>query len=435
MKIKIFEAFAGYGSQSMALELLKQDIGFDYEVVGISEIDKNAIKGYYAVRDTDLDTPNTQAYRGYKPKTELLNRYHNFGDISKIDWQKVPDFNLFTYSFPCTDISHAGAQKGFSEKSGTRSSLLWECIKAIRIKRPKYLLLENVKALISAKFAPDFKRWLSLLEQLGYSNFTQVLNAKNYGIPQNRERVFVVSILDGGVFYFPKPVKLKTRLRDFLEPQVDKSFYLAENRIKALINRALIKIDKGSGLIPNFQTENGISGTITTYSGNRDTDTYITDDEHKIKINQLFNLYKRPDKKFSNVQTGRVYGTDGLSPCLTTNGGGDREIKIYEPRIQPIVPHNKPSKAKLICPTITTSSFEENNFVINFGNIRKLTPRECYRLMGVPEYCINRLLNSDIAKTKHYTLAGNSIVIPCLYHIFKSLFTTEIPKNQQLIFF
>ena len=133
-KIRVFEAFAGYGSQSMALHRL----GIDYEVVGISEIDKYAIQAYMAVHG---DTPN-------------------YGDISNIEWESVPDFDLFTYSFPCQDISVVGVQKGLSEGSGTRSSLLWECRKAIESKRPKYLLMENVKALTQNKFRPYLKKWM-----------------------------------------------------------------------------------------------------------------------------------------------------------------------------------------------------------------------------------------------------------------------------------
>lgn len=166
--LRVFEAFSGYGSQSMALRRL----GIDFEVVGISEIDKYAIKAYMAVHG---DTPN-------------------YGDIQKIDWSSVPDFDFLTYSFPCTDISTAGQQKGLAEGSGTRSSLLWECRKAIEAKRPKYLLMENVKNLVSKKFTPYLKEWIRFLEEQGYSNYTKVLNAKDFGVPQNRERVFMVSI-------------------------------------------------------------------------------------------------------------------------------------------------------------------------------------------------------------------------------------------------
>ena len=216
--LRVFEAFAGYGSQSMALQRLKEDNpDFDYEVVGISEIDKFAVKSYVAIHG-DVT---------------------NFGDISKIEWDKVPDFDLFTYSFPCTDISTAGQQKGLAEDSGTRSSLLWECRKTIEAKRPKYLLMENVKALTSNKFMPFFEKWIAELDKFGYKTYWQVLNAKDYGIPQNRERVFAVSILieDGAVqnFEFPKPQKLELCLGDYLESEVDEGFYLDDKRVKDLL--------------------------------------------------------------------------------------------------------------------------------------------------------------------------------------------------------
>lgn len=164
MKLRVFTAFSGYDSQCMALDRA----GIDYELVGWSEIDKYAIASHNAV---------------YPQYTGC-----NYGDISKIDWAQVPDFDLFTYSSPCQDFSAAGLQRGGTKGSGTRSSLLWECERAIAAKRPKYLLFENVAALVSQKFIRLFNEWQLLLERMGYTNFTQVLNAKDYGVPQNRER-------------------------------------------------------------------------------------------------------------------------------------------------------------------------------------------------------------------------------------------------------
>lgn len=140
----------------------------------------------------------------------------------------------------CTDISNTGQQQGFDEGSGTRSSLLWECRKAIVQKRPKYLLMENVKAICSKKFMPLFQKWLQSLEDYGYYTNWAVLNAKNYGIPQNRERCFAVSIrrdlLDPNPqYHFPKPFPLESRLKDILEPKVDERYYLSD---KALGNFA-----------------------------------------------------------------------------------------------------------------------------------------------------------------------------------------------------
>ena len=208
-RLRVFEAFSGYGSQSMAL----RRIGVDYEVVGISEIDKYAIKGYNAVH----------------------GETKNYGDICQIDWTEVPDFDFFTYSFPCTDISNAGAQMGFAEGSGTRSSRLWECKKAIEAKHPKYLLMENVKAITSEKFVPGLLKWQDYLTMQGYTNFVEVLNAKDYGIPQNRERCFILSILGDAWYNFPDPVELRLKLKDMLEEKVDEKYYLDQERVDAFI--------------------------------------------------------------------------------------------------------------------------------------------------------------------------------------------------------
>lgn len=209
--IKVFTAFSGYDSQLMALDRL----GIEYECVGWSEIDKYAIKAHDAI------------YPQYADR--------NYGDISKIDWDDVEDFDLFTYSFPCTDISNAGKQGGLSENSGTRSSLLWECRKAIEAKRPKYLLMENVKALVSKKFIGEFAIWQNYLSGLGYSNYWQVLNSRDFGVPQNRERVFMVSILGDEGFVFPKPFPLEKRLKDVLEENVDEKYYIAQEKVDAFM--------------------------------------------------------------------------------------------------------------------------------------------------------------------------------------------------------
>lgn len=197
-KIRVFTAFSGYDSQCLALERLHRDFPeIEYELVGWSEIDKYAIQAHDALFPEAADK--------------------NYGDISKIDWEQVPDFDLFTYSFPCQDISSAGLQRGFEKGSGTRSGLLWECEKAIVAKKPRYLLMENVKALVSKKFMPMFNEWLALLESMGYTNHWQILNAKDFGIPQNRERVFAVSILgETRAYQFPKPWELDKTLDDML---------------------------------------------------------------------------------------------------------------------------------------------------------------------------------------------------------------------------
>lgn len=241
--LRVFEAFAGYGSQSLALRRVRErsrakygysnglnpDIeAFDFRVVGISEIDPYALQTYKAIH-------------GNCP---------NYGDISKIDWSQVPDFDLFTYSFPCTDISNAGLQKGLSEGSGTRSGLLWECRKAIEAKMPKYLLMENVKALLSEKFKPEFYKWRDYLTSLGYESYAKIINATDCGVPQNRERVFMVSILgEHKPFHFPKPIELEKRLKDVLEDDVDRKYFLSDKAIVGFLKHNENHEAKGTGFI------------------------------------------------------------------------------------------------------------------------------------------------------------------------------------------
>ena len=216
--LKVATAFSGYDSQKMALQRLHNAFpDFCFELVAWSEIDENAIAAHNAIFPED--------------------KSKNLGDISKIDWAKAPDFDLFTYSFPCQDISAAGKQSGFEEGTGTRSSLLWECKKTIEAKKPRYLMMENVKALASAKFLPFLRQWQSWLHSQGYENFTQILNASDYEVPQNRERVFMISILrtDNNPYpsyYFPKKLKLEKRIKHILEQNVDESYYLSQKALE-----------------------------------------------------------------------------------------------------------------------------------------------------------------------------------------------------------
>lgn len=224
--LRVFTSFSGYDSQCMALDR----IGIPYDLVGWSEIDKYAIQAHNALYPQAADK--------------------NYGDISKVDWDAVPDFDLFTYSFPCTDISNAGLQKGLSEGSGTRSGLLWECRKAIEAKMPKYLLMENVKALLSEKFKPEFYKWRDYLTSLGYESYTKIINATECGVPQNRERVFMVSILgEHKPFHFPEPIVLEKRLKDVLEDDVDRKYFLSDKAIVGFLKHNENHEAKGTGFI------------------------------------------------------------------------------------------------------------------------------------------------------------------------------------------
>ena len=210
--LTVNELFSGIGAQRKALDRL----GIAHEVVGVCEIDKYAIQSYEAI----------------------FGKTYNYGDICTAERLEYAD--LWTYSFPCQDISVAGRGKGIS--SETRSGLLYQVQRLLEVakdegKLPKYLLLENVKNLVGKKFKSQFDDWLFYLDQLGYDTYWQVLNAKHYGIPQNRERVFAISIRKdlNKSFEFPKPEELTLRLKDILEDEVDEKYYLSQDKVENFI--------------------------------------------------------------------------------------------------------------------------------------------------------------------------------------------------------
>ena len=342
--LKVFEAFAGVGSQRMALK----NLGIEHKVVGICEIDKFALKSYEAIHG---DCPN-------------------FGDISKIDVNDLPDMDLFTYSFPCQDLSIAGKQKGLGEN--TRSGLLYECEKIIEAKKPKYLLLENVKNLVGKKFKSDFDEWLNYLEGLGYKNYWKVLNAKDYGVPQNRERVFVVSILNDNQGYkFPKPIKLTKRIKDILEDGVDEKFYM--NKPFKLVDKGRIKAEFTE---INFEQTKRIHGTDSYFQALAAQDR---------GINNI--LVKAELTCYNNNQVNRILGDEGICSTLDTMQGGHREPKILEGY-----------------------------------RVRKLTPLECWRLMSFSDEDFFKTKSAGLSNSQLYKQAGNSIVVKVLEGIFENLF-------------
>lgn len=215
--LNVLSLFSGIGAFEKALENLK----IPYHLVGYCEIDKYASKAYSAIHEVSEDK--------------------NLRDVTKIDILDIEDrVDLITYGFPCQDISNAGKQKGFTDENGerTRSGLFFEALRIIDEYKPKFAIAENVKALTSKKFANEFKTVLDSLDEVGYNNYYRVLNAKDYGIPQNRERVFIISIrkdIDKG-FSFPQPIPLGIRLKDLLEDEVDESFYLSEKQKESIVN-------------------------------------------------------------------------------------------------------------------------------------------------------------------------------------------------------
>ena len=222
---KIFlTTFSGYDSQLMAADVLREwHPDFRWTCKGWSDIDKYACQMHNLVFPQFADCA--------------------LGDITKIDWHKVKsslhgrEVDLFTYSSPCQDISQAGKQMGLQDGSGTRSALLWRVADAVAVLRPKYLLQENVAALVSQKFMPDFQKWLDKLSSLGYVSRWARLNAKNYGVPQNRDRVFCLSMRQDVAFdyQFPEPFELTTRLEDVLEEEVADRYFLKDDAVSKFL--------------------------------------------------------------------------------------------------------------------------------------------------------------------------------------------------------
>ena len=405
MEIKVFTAFSGYDSQCMALDRLHQhNPDFNYELVGWAEIDKYAIQAHNAVYPQWAD--------------------RNYGDISKIDWAQVPDFDLFTYSSPCQDFSQAGKQAGGTEGSGTRSSLLWECRRAILAKKPKYLLMENVAALVSQKFIRLFNAWQLELESYGYRNFAKVLNAKDYGVPQNRERIFMVSVLDEQARYeFPDPIPLPLRLKDVLEPKVDERYYLKDSQNQKVLQIEREQGDKfqdGSFLdCYNQKVMQDTAGTITCGIDFRNQ-AFVTEPIVLGWVrDEKGNVVKRPPVQVANtVTSGKRDNTQNyvVEPTVI-------ELPIDKKHQQDAVQHEEGiSRCLVVGCHGNSDNFTRTAVSTEQGyRIRKLTERECFRLMDVPEEYIDRIQAAGISRSQQYKMAGNSIVVSCMYHIFRKL--------------
>jgi DNA (cytosine-5)-methyltransferase 1 len=383
--LNVLSLFSGIGAFEKALE--RERVLF--RVMNFCEIDKYASKSYCAIHG--------------------VSEQINLRDVSTVNTSELHDVNLITYGFPCQDISQAGHQKGFFDKNGnvTRSGLFFAALKIIKDTKPEYAIAENVKALTSKKFTNEFKTVLDSLEQVGYNNYYKVLNAKDFGVPQNRERVFIVSIRKDIDFKFTFPVgePLKLRLADLLENEVDPKFYLSDEQIKHI---------KTSSYHQNQRRIQSKEWCDTLCS--RDWK-----DPKCVKVKQVFNLIDN-GSGFSNPQTGRVYATDGLSPCLNTMQGGGREPKILK------VGNCNPDgtgcngdvfSSKGLAATVTTNKGEGQKVAIDEFKIRKLTPLECWRLMGFDDEDFYRAQNAGISNSQLYKQAGNSIVVNVLQAIFR----------------
>ena len=398
--LKYLSLFSGIGAFESALT----NLGVNYEVVNYCEIDKYASKSYSAIHGI--------------PETK------NLWDITKVNVFNLPkpgEIDLVTYGFPCQDISLAGKQKGLFNEDGslTRSGLFFEALKVIEYCKPKVAIAENVKNLTSKKFATQFETVLKSLEDAGYNNYWKVLNAKDYGIPQNRERVFIVSIrkdVDTELFEFPKPYSLEKRLKDFLEPHVDEKYYLSDNTIKSYETHKQRNKENGNGFGWNPTDGKGIAFTLQTTPSKSNSNYIIVPTKTRKGYDEAYEgdgVYtNRPHQKRGCVQKGMIQtiktsssdiGVVVSEPINTMPDGTCRTLKNQ---------YFKTSKANFE----RTSTFGATG-VTNGLRIRKLTPRECYRLMGFSDAEFDRAekVNSN---TQLYKQAGNSIVVDVLEELF-----------------
>lgn len=288
MKINVITLCSGYDAMTMGLKRLKKDYPqFDFELLAWSEIADAPIKAHKACHPESAD--------------------RNLGDMSQIDWKKWnaengnPVIDLLFYSTPCTSVSTAGKNKGAEEGSGTESALIWYTKHAIRELHPRILICENVKGMVSGKNLKTFHKWQHELESYGYTNFTSILDARDYGVAQHRERLFMVSILDcTEPYYFPKPFKLEKRLKDYLEKDVPESYYLKPEQVANIVAHCDKKQAEGCGFKTQFATEDCSDAAITGRYGQRETDPYMQekaeDVTFSVNTNQGGDFFRQPMK-------------------------------------------------------------------------------------------------------------------------------------------
>ena len=457
--MKLFSLFSGIGGPEKALKRL----GIEYELVGYSEIDKYASKSYSVVHD--------------EPEIK------NYWDITKINEKELPDFDLMTWGFPCQDISIAGKQAGIHE--GTRSGLYYDGLRILKEKKPKYSLIENVKALTSKKFKDTFESILDDLDKAGYNNYWQVLDAKDYGIPQHRERVFIVSIRKDidQEFKFPEKEELKLKLKDLLQEEVEEKYYLSDRMIKTfsdMTNRN--GYIRGKCFKPHNLDDDRVANTIKTTAGSRPEDNFVKRkydefiDENGY-MPEIFNPYNKSEiKDVAKTITGECGSTTSSAahliketirmPEATKKGyaeasDGDgvyinrphqkrgvvQKDKIQTIKTTPDVGVVVEKKIKYEEPLEREGWHHMNKIVLNPEGIsttlhaqsnnslqkikepslriRKLTPLECWRLMGFDDDDFYKAQSVGISNTQLYKQAGNSIVVNVLERIFNNLLKGE----------
>lgn len=421
----------------------------NWKLVNFCEFDKYATKSYCAIHGVD----------------ESLN----LGDITKVDETKLENFNMICGGSPCQDFSVAGKQKGsvwtckdcgheynpltvhWSQRDKcpncesnniekTRSSLLVEYLRVIRANKPNFGMYENVKNIVGKQFRDTtFKLFEDELHEYGYNTYWKVLNAKDFGIPQNRERVYLIFIkkdLDNGKFVFPEGFDNGIRLKDVLEDEVDEKYYISDDKVqkflenlksKNICENDTLKLD-GNNYNQRcvVHTPNDFCRTIIGGGG---SGGYHAGNEPKVLIQQSENVVKQVGNisdcngNWKNPQVGRIYDPDGCSPTLNTCGGGSHEPKIVQ--VGNVNPSGKGMNGNVfsedgLAPTLTTNKGEGNKILTGI-RIRKLTPKETFRLMGFSDSAYDAA-SKVVSNSQLYKQSGNSIVVDVLYYILVELY-------------
>ncbi len=401
--LKVNELFSGIGSQRAALN----NINADYTIVGVSEIDTNAIKSYEL----------------------LFGETRNYGDITEV--ARLDYADIWTYSFPCQSISMAGKKEGFVKGSESKSSLLWEIERLLGVAKkdnelPKYLVLENVKNLVGKKFIDDFYKWLGILNDIGYVTYWKVLNSKDYGVPQSRERVIAVSVrkdIDKGDFTFNKKEKLQIRLKDFLE----KDFEESERDFSKNIERKSSKIPKiiyyEIPLMVRVRVYEVEVQKLVTELKKCKKEKKLTNKQIAEKLGQPLTLVEhwfRSDK-YNAIPSDEIWlRLKELLGIETTEF--DESIMTYEVREGKYDQSNRVYDIEGLAPTITTISTSIR--ITDGEKIRHLSVREIWRLMGFIDNQIDKVI-SEISEIQLCKQAGNSIVVGVLEEIFKEIILLE----------
>lgn len=417
--LKVLELFGGIGACSKALEKL----GIEYEIADYVEIDKYAVASFNAIHGTNFEPQDIQT------------------------WNKDIDVDIIFHGSPCQDFSLAGKQAGGDEGTGTRSSLMYETIRIVEKLKPKYVLWENVKNLLSKNHKHNFDAYIERMNQLGYKSYYQVLDAKDFGIPQHRERVFTVSILYDytdknenisvkGKFEFPKKQELKLKLKNMLEDNVDEKYYLSEDKIERISHwkayqKPFEKVQGNNSVCPTL-TARGAgeehSGMIT-YCEELDNTTNLQEECLNIKNGSYARNFgskgKMQDKEFCDTLTASMGTGGGNVPIIkiknATKKGyleateGD-SINLQQPNSET----RRGRVGKQVSQTLQCS--DTMGVVDNSKGlrIRKLTPKECWRLMGFDDSDYEKASKVN-STTQLYKQAGNSIVVNVVMEILNNL--------------